>query len=296
MAEPVAVTVVANARPSGVAWERGRGALARHRVLVIGGLISAVFVATAVAAPWLSPYNPAAPDMASLLSPPSSRHWLGADDLGRDQLARLIYGGRVSFAVGGIATAFALVLGVAVGLVAGYFGRWIDHAAMLMMDVLSAFPTLVLAVVIVGVFGPGVTNATLAIGVVAIPRFARLVRSQVLMLREYDYVQSARAAGAPDLRIIWHHLVPGVRSIAIVQSTLTVSFAVLTEASLSFLGLGVQPPTATWGSMLRFGYPFLQTAPHLALVPGAAIAFAVLGLNLLGDGLRDALNPRLHHH
>ena len=265
-------------------------------MLIIGGLISAVLSTAAVAAPGLAPYNAVKPDMASLLVVPSPRHWLGTDDLGRDQLTRLMFGGRISLAVGGIAMAVALVLGVAVGLVAGYAGRWVDHGAMLLMDVLSAFPTLVLAVVIVGVFGPGIVNATLAIGVVAIPRFARLVRSQVLVLREYEYVHAARAIGAPTARIIWRHLVPGVRGVMIVQATLTVSFAILTEASLSFLGLGVQPPTPTWGSMLRFGYPFLQTAPWLALVPGAAIAVAVLGFNLLGDGLRDALDPRLRRH
>lgn len=265
-------------------------------MLIIGGLISAVLSTAAIAAPGLAPYNANKPDMASLLIVPSPRHWLGTDDLGRDQLTRLMFGGRISLAVGGIAMAVALLLGVAVGLVAGYAGRWVDHGAMLLMDVLSSFPTLVLAVVIVGVFGPGIVNATLAIGVVAIPRFARLVRSQVLVLREYEYVDAARAIGASTARIIWRHLVPGVRGVMIVQATLTVSFAILTEASLSFLGLGVQPPTPTWGSMLRFGYPFLQTAPWLALVPGAAIAVAVLGFNLLGDGLRDALDPRLRRH
>jgi peptide/nickel transport system permease protein len=284
------------ARPRRFASERALRVVGRHRMLVIGGLISAALSTAAIAAPGLAPYNAEKPDMASLLAVPSARHWLGTDDLGRDQLSRLMFGGRISLAVGGIAMAVALVLGVAVGVVAGYAGRWVDHGAMLLMDVLSAFPTLVLAVVIVGVFGPGIVNATLAIGVVAIPRFARLVRSQVLVLREYEYVHAARAVGASTTRIIWGHLVPGVRGVMIVQATLTVSFAILTEASLSFLGLGVQPPTPTWGSMLRFGYPFLQTAPWLAVVPGAAIAVAVLGFNLLGDGLRDAIDPRLRRH
>jgi peptide/nickel transport system permease protein len=277
-------------------YARVRRVAGQHRMLIAGALISAMLSTAAIGAPGLAPFHADRPDMASLLAAPSTRHWLGTDDLGRDQLSRLMFGGRISLAVGGIAMAVALAFGVAVGLVAGYAGRWVDHAAMLVMDVLSAFPTLVLAVVIVGVFGPGIVNATLAIGVVAIPRFARLVRSQVLVLREYEYVHAARAVGASTARIIWSHLAPGVRGVMIVQATLTVGFAILTEASLSFLGLGVQPPTPTWGSMLRFGYPFLPTAPWLALVPGAAIAVAVLGFNLLGDGLRDALDPRLHHH
>jgi peptide/nickel transport system permease protein len=269
------------------------GRLRRHRLAVFGAFLVAGLVLTSILAPALSPYNPGRPDMTALLRPPSERHWLGTDDLGRDVLARIMFAGRVSLLAGMGAMAIAALLGVSAGLVAGFLGAWTDQVLSLLIDAVYSFPTLILAVAIVGVFGPSLGNAVVAIGVVSVPRFARLIRGQVLALREREYVEAARAIGASSGRILVRHLLPNVTGLVVVQATLTVAFAILTEASLSFLGLGVRPPTPSWGSMLRFGYPFLETAPWLALSPGLAILLAVLGFNLLGDGIRDWLDPRL---
>ncbi len=264
-----------------------------YRLAAFGGLLVATLILVAVFAHALTSFNPARPDMSSLLQAPTSRHWLGTDDLGRDVLTRIMYAGRVSLLVGLGAMAIAAVIGVTAGLLAGYVGGWTDQVISLFIDAVYSFPTLVLAVAIVGVFGPSLNNAVVAIGIVSVPRFARLIRGQVLTLRERDYVEAARATGATGSRIITRHLLPNVAGLITVQATLTMASAILTEASLSFLGLGVRPPTPSWGSMLRFGYPFLETAPWLALSPGAAILLAVLGFNLLGDGIRDAFDPRL---
>jgi len=267
--------------------------VARHRLACVGAAICLGVVIAVLTGPSLDRNPPDAVHVSALLLPPSPAWWLGTDDLGRDILSRLLAGGRISLGVGLAATVAAAVVGVPAGLVSGFWRGWVDGALMRLMDLLFSIPTMVLAIAIVGVLGPSLTNATLAIAVVAMPQFARLVRGQVLALREEEFIQAAWAVGAQPLRILRRHLLPNLLGLIVVQGTLTVSFAILTEATLSFLGLGVQPPTSSWGSMLRYGYPFLDQSPWAAVVPGAAIMLTVLGLNLLGDGIRDVLDPHL---
>ena len=270
----------------------GRFAM-RHRPALFGAAVCAAAAVAVFIGPPLAPVPPNAVHVSAMMHPPSAAWPLGTDDLGRDLLSRLLAGGRVSLGVGLAATLAGACLGVPAGLASGFWRAWPDAVLMRVMDLLFAFPTMVLAVAIVGVLGPSLVNATLAIAVVATPRFARLVRGQVLSVRELEFIEAARAMGAPAARIVARHVFPNVLGLVVVQATLTVSFAILTEASLSFLGLGVQPPTASWGSMLRYGYPYLDRAPWISLVPGIAIMTTILGFNLLGDGVRDALDPRL---
>ncbi|HET7265674.1 MAG TPA: ABC transporter permease [bacterium] len=272
---------------------RGGRLVERHRLAALGGGICAAAFLAALLGPALDRVSPEAVHVSVMLQPPSTAWPLGTDDLGRDILSRLLAGGRISLGVGLAATALAACGGVSAGLVSGYWGRWVDTALMRLADLLFAFPAMVLAVAIVGVLGPNLANATLAIAVVAMPRFARLVRGQVRVLREMEFIEAATATGATGIRIMRRHLLPNLLGLVTIEATLTVSFAILTEASLSFLGLGAQPPTASLGSMLRYGYPFLDQAPWIALAPGMAIMITILGLNLLGDGARDALDPRL---
>jgi peptide/nickel transport system permease protein len=210
-------------------------------------------------------------------------------------LSRLIWGARVSLAVGLLSTAAATVLGVSMGLTAGYLGRWLDTVFMRTMDVVLAFPTLVLAVAIVGVLGPGIVNGAVAIAVVSVPRFTRLIRAETIRLKQLEYVQAAVALGGTGRRILVRHILPQTTGVLIVQFSLSVAAAILAEASLSFLGLGVQPPTPSWGGMLRAGYPFLDRAPWMAMSAGAAITLTVLACSLVGDALRDYLDPRLRY-
>jgi peptide/nickel transport system permease protein len=228
-----------------------------------------------------------------MVRPPDREHLLGSDELGRDILSRLVYGARVSLAVGVLSVGISLLIGVSLGLVAGYRGGWLDEVIMRLMDGLLAFPALVLALAITAALGPSLGNAMIAIGIVGIPGFARLVRGQVLSIRALEFVEAARAAGLSDRRIILRHVAPNVLAPIIVHASLRIAFAVLTEASLSFLGLGAQPPTPSWGSMLNAGREYLEMAPWLSVAPGAAIFITTLSFNFLGDGLRDALDPRL---
>ncbi len=267
--------------------------LARRRALgLVGGAIVGLAILVGLLAPWIAPHDPMRQDMAHLMEAPSALHWLGTDELGRDVLSRLIFGAQVSLAVGIVSVGVAVVLGTALGLLTGYRLGWLDELAMRAMDALYAFPTLILAIALVAALGPNLVDAMIAIAVVALPRFARLVRSQVLSVREREYVQAARVIGAGDGRILSRHILPNVLGVLAVQGALTTAFAILTEANLSFLGLSARPPTPTWGSMLRSGYPLLETAPWLALAPGALITVVVLGFSLLGDGIRDWLDPR----
>lgn len=267
----------------------------RHKLAGLGGGMCAAAFLAALFGPVLDRVSPDAVHVPVMLHQPSAAWPLGTDDLGRDILSRLLAGGRISLGVGLTATALAACGGVPAGLVSGLWGRWVDTALMRLTDLLFSFPAMVLAVAIVGVLGPNLADATLAIAVVAMPRFARLVRGQVRVLRAMEFVEAATAIGATRIRIMRRHLLPNLLGLVTIEATLTVSFAILTEASLSFLGLGVQPPTASLGSMLRYGYPFLGQAPWIALAPGMAIMMTILGLNLLGDGARDALDPRLRH-
>ena len=274
------------------AFLRALRRLARHR-LGCAGLAVALIVAFAAAfAPWVAPYDPAGIDYEAILSPPDAKYWLGTDEIGRDILSRIIEGAQVSVQVVFLAIAIAFVAGSLIGLASGYFGGIVDDVVMRIMDGLLAFPILVLALAIVAVLGPDLINAMIAIAIVNVPGFARLVRGQVLSIRELEFVQAARALGASDLRIMLRHILPSVIGNVIVYASLRASTALITEASLSFLGLGAQPPTPTWGGMLATGMQYWD-AWWMSVFPGLAIFLSALALNFLGDGLRDALDSRL---
>lgn len=275
-----------------------RGGLRRilhTRLAGFGLVVLALVIILALFAGVLAPYNPDAQTLTAVLQPPSAAHPFGTDDLGRDILSRVIFGSRVSLEVGLISVSVALAGGCLIGLLAGYWGGMVDEGLMRAMDALAAFPALILALAITAALGMGIGNAMIAIGVVYIPSFARLVRGQTLSVREREFVLAARALGTDHLRIMWRHIWPNVTAPIIVQASLSVGFAIITEAALSFLGVGVRPPTASWGSMLSEGYQYLEMAPWMSIAPGGAIFVTVLGMNLLGDGLRSALDPRLSH-
>jgi peptide/nickel transport system permease protein len=255
------------------------------------GLV-ALAIAAALSAALIAPYAPDMPDFVNTLAPPSSGHWLGTDELGRDVLSRIIYGARTSLLVGILSVAVAALAGTALGLVSGYFGGLADAAIMRSMDVVFAFPSILLALAITAVLGPSLTNAVLAIAVVNLPVFARVARAQTLVVRELEYVEAKRALGFGTGNILLRTVLPNILAPIIVQGSLLFASAIITESYLSFLGLGAQPPTATWGNMLRNAIGFMELAPWLALFPGAAIFLTVLGCNLLGDGLRDRFDPR----
>jgi peptide/nickel transport system permease protein len=268
----------------------------RRRSSAFGLVVIVVVVVGAVAAPMLAPYDPNRQSLRERLQPPSEAHLLGTDALGRDQLSRLLYGARISLLVGVVATAIAGVLGGLLGLVAGYYGGFLDNVSMRLIDVLMAFPMLLLAIVFLAMLGErfgGLFNIMVAVGIASMPHFARLVRGQVLAIREFDYVEAARALGGSAARLMGRHILLNSLSPIIVYATLRVATVILTEAGLSFLGLGVQAPTATWGGMIADGTRYLQRAPWMSFAPGIAIMVTVLAFNLFGDGLRDALDPRL---
>ena len=260
---------------------------------VFGVTVFALAIVLALFAPRLAPYDPIAQNTNVLLAPPSAAHWLGTDELGRDTLSRLIYGARASLGVALSATAIALVFGLVAGLAAGYAGGWLDNLLMRTMDGLLAFPALVLALAITASLGPNARNAAIAIGITGIPAFARLVRGQVLATKHLDFVAGAHAVGASSLRIVTRHILPNISAPVIVQTSLAVPAAIIAEAVLGFLGLGVQPPTPSWGSMINDAKSYMEQDPLLVIAPGAIIFATVLALNFLGDALRDALDPRL---
>jgi peptide/nickel transport system permease protein len=281
----------------------GPGAPPKPILLILAGIareprsgvgLFFVLVATiaALGAPILAPHDPNAPNFAAILAGPSAVHPLGTDELGRDVLSRIIYGAQASLLVGIMSVAGSLVVGTAIGLVAGYFGRWIDAILMRVMDVIFAFPAILLALAITAVLGPSLPNAILAIAVVNLPVFARITRAQTLVVRQLDFVEAKRALGFGPVNILLRTILPNSTAPLIVQGSLLFAAAIITESYLSFLGLGVQPPTPTWGNMLRNAIGFLGQAPWLAWFPGLAIFVTVLGFNLLGDGLRDRLDPR----
>jgi len=248
---------------------------------------------TAALAPWLAPYDPARQSLIEKRARPGVKYLLGADEFGRDILSRVIYGTRVALLVGVLSALIALAGGLALGMTAGFTGGWLDSALMRVVEILLAFPYLLLALAIVAALGPGALNTTIAVGIWGIPAVTRIVRGSVLTLRETEYVGAARALGAPGRDLLRRHIVPNILPGLIVYATLFMANAILLEAALSFLGLGVQPPTASWGLMVSTGRDVLLVAPHVATVPGLAIMVAVLAFNLVGDGLRDALDPRL---
>ncbi len=240
----------------------------------------------------ISPHDPLRQDYSANLQPPSRTHPLGTDNLGRDILARIIHGARVSLAVGVIAVGIAVALGAIIGLASGYLGGGIDDVLMRMVDAIWTFPSLVLALSLAAALGPGIDKVMIAVGTVYVPAFARLVRGQTLWVREREFVTAARALGANDLRMVLKHIWPNVTAPIIVQASLNVATAIITEASLSFLGVGVRPPAPSWGSMLKAGYQYMEVAPWMSIFPGLAIFVTVLAFNLAGDGLRDVLDPR----
>ncbi|HSB73508.1 MAG TPA: ABC transporter permease [Candidatus Methylomirabilis sp.] len=271
------------------AWQR----FVRNRLALVGLGIVCLLLVAALLAPILAPHDPDKQDLPAKRTPPGAHYLLGADEFGRDILSRVIYGSRVALLVGTVSVAIALGLGLLFGILSGYLGGAVDSLISRGMEILLAFPYLLLAIAVVSALGPGVLNTTLAVGIWAMPAFARIVRASVLSLKETDYVQAARAVGAPTRAILLRHILPNFLPTLIVYSTLYMANAILVEAALSFLGLGVQPPTASWGLMVATGRDFLLLAPHITSIPGLAIMLAVLGFNLLGDGLRDALDPRL---
>ena len=270
-------------------WHRFRRRFqSQHIGLVSLGFLAFVVV-IAILAPLLAPHDPNSQDLRAVLQAPSGSHWLGTDDVGRDVLSRLLYASRVSLLAALLAVSVALVLGLVPGLVAGYARGWIDSVVMRVADALMAFPPLILAVALVGVLGPGLTNAMIAVGIVFAPRFLRVLRGAALSVREETYIEAARGLGCSPTKVLFRHVLPNVLSPLIVQISFAAGTAMLAEASLSFLGLGVQPPDASWGAMLGRAYRFYDQTPWVVVFPGVAIALTVLAFNLLGDALRDSL-------
>jgi peptide/nickel transport system permease protein len=273
-------------------WRRAVRRLVKRRGAMVGAVVVLFFVMVAAAAPLIAPYDPVATNWSAVRKPPSLAHWFGTDEIGRDVLSRVIFGARASLLAGVISISTSLACGVPIGLVSGYVGGFLDGLLMRITDALLACPFLILAIALAAFLGPSLTNAMIAIGVSAMPAFIRLTRAQVLNAKVEDYVEAARAVGNPHRRIVLRHILPNILSPIIVQATLAIAAAIIAEASLSFLGLGQQPPAPSWGSMLNTAKNFLEQAPWMAMWPGAAIFAVVLAFNLLGDGLRDALDPR----
>ncbi|PJN13774.1 ABC transporter permease [Streptomyces sp. CB01635] len=267
-------------------------ALRKNRLAMTGGVIAGVFVLAALFAPLIAPYDPAQPDFGNVLAAPDWSHWLGTDDLGRDQLSRVVFGARASMQVGVLAVILAFVVGVPLGLLAGYYGKLADSVVSRVTDTMLAFPFLVLAVGLAAVLGPSLTNATIAIGISQIPAVIRITRAETLRLKHVDYVAAAVANGGGDGAVLFRHVLPNATSALVVQATVGIPAAIIGEALLSFLGLGVQPPEPSLGVMLSSAQSFLAPAPWMAVFPGLAVVAATLAFNLLGDGLRDVLDPR----
>ncbi len=268
--------------------------LARDRFFLLGVVLVAAVTAMALLAPWLAPADPLRGDLKhDYLAPPGAGFILGADTQGRDVLSRVIYGARISLAVGVISQLVAVSVGVTLGLLAGYYGRWVDAAVMRLADVTLAFPTLLLLIAVSAAVRPSLFLVFVIIGAVGWAAMARLVRSQVLLLRSAAYGEAARALGAGDRRIVWRHLLPNVRAQVVVAATLGMAGAIMAEAALSFVGLGAQPPTPSWGAMVADGRELLRVAPWVSAAPGVAIGLAVLGFNLVGEGLREVWDPKL---
>jgi peptide/nickel transport system permease protein len=280
-------------RQGSTVWRRFK----RHRLAMIGLSILIVLAIASVFAPWLTKYSPTEVDLSAYRLGPSREHWLGTDTAGRDVYTRLLYAGRVSLAVGIVAVAIYTAIGVALGVLAGYYGGWVDSTIMRMADVVLSFPTLIIIITLASVLGPSIYNLMLAIGLLGWPPIARLLRGQLLSLRQTEFVIGARAVGCSDSRLIFRHLMPNAMAPVLVAATFGIAYAILIEAGLSFLGLGVQPPTPSWGNMLTDAQSLtvLESMPWLWLPPGLMIALSVLSINFIGDGLRDALDPYLQN-
>jgi peptide/nickel transport system permease protein len=264
----------------------------RHSGIIVGTVLVSILVLCAIFAPLISPYDPMKQDLRHRRASPSLSHLFGTDIFGRDVLSRITWGARVSLQVGLVSVALGLLLGGTVGIWAGFQGGWFDNILMRLMDVLLAFPSLILAMVVVSALGPNLFNAMLALGVWFTPNYARLTRSTAIELAKLEYIEASRALGCSKLRLVLRHMIPNTLPILVVYSTLNIGTALLLEATLSFLGLGIQPPQPSWGSMINEGRHFLQMSPHLVTIPGIVIMIAVIGFNSLGEGLRDILDPR----
>ncbi|SFD95982.1 peptide/nickel transport system permease protein [Lentibacillus persicus] len=274
-------------------WKDSFRQLRKNRFALAGLIIIIIFIVVGIFAPLLTSYGYDDQVLVDRLQPPSAEHWLGTDDVGRDIFTRLAYGARISLQVGFFAVIGALVFGTILGIIAGYFGRWVDMLISRVFDILLAFPSILLAIAIVAILGASLQNALIAIAVINIPIFGRLVRSKVISLREEEYILAAKAQGMKNGRIILHHILPNSLAPIIVQATLGFGTAILDAAALGFLGLGAQPPTPEWGEMLASSRDFIQLAPWTLIAPGVCIMLVVLGFNLIGDGLRDALDPKM---
>lgn len=274
------------------AKSRALAKFTRNKAAVAGAIIVLFFSFCAIFAPLLAPYDPFQTSFMTIRRPPSAEFWFGTDELGRDIFSRMLYGARASLMAGVVSVGIAVSIGVPLGLLAGYFGGWLDVVISRFTDALLAIPFLILAIALAAFLGPSLTNAMIAIGLSAVPIFIRITRAQALSVKAEDYVEGARAIGLPNLSIITRYVFPNTLPPIIVQASLTVAAAIIAEASLSFLGLGQQPPNPSWGSMLNSARNFMSQAPTMSMFPGAAIFLVVLGFNLLGDGLRDALDPR----
>ncbi|MFG5380242.1 ABC transporter permease [Yoonia sp. R2-816] len=283
-------TATALPKPENRVWKKFRS----HKSAMLGGILVTFFIAIALLAPVLPIPDPATTDWGAVRQAPSAAHWMGTDEIGRDVLSRMIWGAQASLLAGVISVGIAVAIGVPLGIVAGYFGGWIDAIISRCTEALLAAPFLILAIALAAFLGPSLTNAMIAIGISATPIFIRLTRGQVLNIKVEDYVESAHAIGLPTRLILSRYILPNALPPILVQATLTIATAIIAEASLSFLGLGQQPPSPSWGSMLNTAKNFLNQAPWMALYPGISIFLVVLGFNLLGDGLRDALDPREH--
>jgi peptide/nickel transport system permease protein len=265
----------------------------RHGVLSIGALLVGLVVLAAVAAPVIAPYSPYDLDVAMMLKPPSPAHWLGTDEVGRDVLSRTIYAARISVEVAMVAVSVGLIGGTLIGMLAAYFGGIIDLMLMRLMELLFSFPAILLAVILMASLGTSIFNAMIAIGIIFIPGFARLARASTMDVLRQQYIEAARTIGMGDMRIIFREILPNIIAPSLVEAAVAFAYAVLLESALSFLGLGAQPPEPSWGNMINTGRGFMAQAPWLGIVPGTALFLCVLGFNLLGDGLRDLLDPHL---
>jgi peptide/nickel transport system permease protein len=265
----------------------------QNKMAVAGGILVVLLFIVSLLAPWIAPYDPNAIDLKNVLAEPSAKHWFGTDQLGRDVMSRMVWGAGVSLKVGFVATGIAILIGTILGAVSGYYGKWIDAAIMRFVDIMLCFPTFFLILAVIALLEPSIWNIMIIIGLTGWMGITRLVRADFISLKERDFVQAARAIGASDMRIIFVHMLPNAMAPVLVTATLGVAGAILTESALSFLGIGVQPPTPSWGNILTAGKDNIDIAWWLSLYPGLAILITVLGYNLLGEGIRDSLDPRL---
>ncbi len=274
-------------------WKEAWQSFCKNRLAVIGLGIVIFFIIIAIIVPWIAPYGFKEQVMSERMQAPSSKHWFGTDDFGRDIFSRVLYGSRISLWVGFFSVLGSVVVGTFLGIVAGYYGRWVDTIISRIFDIMLAFPSILLAIAVVAILGPSLQNALIAIAVINVPNFGRLVRSKVLSIKQEEYIMSARAIGMKDSRILFRHILPNSISPVIVQATLAIATAIIEAAALGFLGMGAQPPTPEWGKMLADSKNYITNAPWTLFFPGMAIMLTVLGFNLMGDGLRDVLDPKM---